>query len=114
MVSALNLLASGDRTLSERVDALRRYHSTGEINFRVEDTDAAIRKLEDTFSDGRQDRLDGITVEYGGLGDEEWWWFNVRASNTEPLLRLNLEARTETLRDTHRDRLIDLLGEPVS
>ena len=114
VVSALNLVASGTQTLSERVDALRRYHSTGEINFRVDDTAASIKRLEAEFSDGRQDHLDGITVEYGGLGDAEWWWFNVRASNTEPLLRLNLEARTETLRDRNRDRLIELLGEPVS
>lgn len=114
VVTALNLVASGDQPLSARANELRRYHSTGEINFRVEDTQASIKRLESEFADGRQDHLDGITVEYGGLRDPDWWWFNVRASNTEPLLRLNLEASSETLRDAQRDRLIDLLGEPVA
>jgi len=117
MVFALNLMsrAKGEgRRLSELAAGLRRYHSTGEINFRVEDKDASIAKLKETFADGRQDELDGITVEYGDLGNEEWWWFNVRASNTEPLLRLNLEASTSELRDRRRAELIGLLGDPVA
>lgn len=113
MVSALNVVSAAGRPLSELVGDLRRYHATGEINFRVPDKEAAIAELERTFADGRQDHLDGITVEYGDLGDAEWWWFNVRASNTEPLLRLNLEASTAELRDRKRDRLIGLLGTPV-
>lgn len=113
MVSALNVVSAAGRPLSELVGDLRRYHATGEINFRVPDKDEAIARLQQTFSDGRQDQLDGITVEYGDLGDAEWWWFNVRASNTEPLLRLNLEASTADLRDRRRDQLIDLLGTPV-
>lgn len=115
MVSALNLLSSPEnreRPFSELVGDLRRYHATGEINFRVPDKDAAIAKLKETFKDGRQDELDGITVEYGALQDPSWWWFNVRASNTEPLLRLNLEAATADERDRRRDRLVALLGEP--
>jgi phosphomannomutase len=92
---------------------LRRYHATGEVNFRVPDKDEAIAALKQRFSDGRQDELDGITVEYGDLGDEEWWWFNVRASNTEPLLRLNLEANSAALRDQQRELLVSLLGEPI-
>ena len=102
MVSALNLLSRPEnqsRPLSELVEALRRYHATGEINFRVDDTAASIAKIKEAFQDGRQDELDGITVEYGDLGDPDWWWFNVRASNTEPLLRLNLEAKSPADRD---------------
>jgi phosphomannomutase len=49
---------------------------------------------------------------YGGLSDPDWWWFNVRPSNTEPLLRLNLEARNEATRDLRREQLVRLLGEP--
>ncbi|MEX1024097.1 MAG: phosphomannomutase/phosphoglucomutase [Planctomycetota bacterium] len=116
MMSVLTLLAAPEnqhRTLSELVAGLRRYHSTGEINFRVADKDAMIRALRDKYADGRQNELDGITVEYGALSDDDWWWFNVRASNTEPLLRLNLEARTEELRDARRDELVALLGNPV-
>ncbi len=116
MLSALSLLASNEnagRPFSELVAGLRRYHATGEINFRVTDKDAAIAGLKSTFADGRQDELDGITVEFGELTDSDWWWFNVRASNTEPLLRLNLEARTAAVRDERRDHLIGILGDPV-
>ncbi|MCA8978728.1 MAG: phosphomannomutase/phosphoglucomutase [Planctomycetes bacterium] len=116
MVSALNLLgssASGGKTLSQLTADLRRYHATGEVNFKVADKDAAIAELKSRYADGRQDELDGITVEYGDLARDDWWWFNVRASNTEPFLRLNLEARTAALRDARRDELIAILGEPA-
>lgn len=116
MVSALNLLgsdASGGKTLSQLASDLRRYHATGEVNFRVEDKDGAIAELKRRYSDGRQDELDGITVEFGDLASNEWWWFNVRPSNTEPFLRLNLEAATAELRDAKRAELVELLGEPA-
>lgn len=112
MVSALNLLARAPRPFSELVQGLRRYHSTGEINFHVDDKDAAIRALKQKYADGRQDELDGITVEYGDLSDAQWWWFNVRPSNTEPLLRLNLEAKNRELCERRRSELVSLLGEP--
>jgi phosphomannomutase len=98
--------------LSALAHDLRRYHATGEINFHVADKARAIAALRETFADGRQDDLDGITVEYGDLAGDDWWWFNVRASNTEPLLRLNLEARRAETRDARRDQLVALLGEP--
>ncbi|MCZ6463137.1 MAG: phosphomannomutase/phosphoglucomutase [Proteobacteria bacterium] len=116
MMSVLSLLAAEEnagRTFSAIVAGLKRYHSTGEINFRVDDKAAAIAALKSEFADGRQDELDGLTVEYGDLSDDDWWWFNVRASNTEPLLRLNLEARTSETRDRRREQLIAMLGEPV-
>jgi phosphomannomutase len=112
MLSALNLLSRREERLSELVRELRRYHATGEINFHVADKARAIALLRETFADGRQDDLDGITVEYGDLARDDWWWFNVRASNTEPLLRLNLEARRASTRDARRDQLVALLGEP--
>jgi phosphomannomutase len=115
MVSVLNLLSRHpDTPLSEIVGGLRRYHQTGEINFRVEDTERAMATLQETFPSGRADFLDGVTIECGALGDAEWWWCNVRASNTEPLLRLNLEANSQGLRDRRRDQVVALLGEPVS
>ena len=116
MASVLSLLTAKEndgKTLSELVSGLRRYHATGEINFRVPDKDAAIAELRAKYAEGRQDDLDGITVEFGELGDPSWWWFNVRASNTEPLLRLNLEASDSELRDRQRDELISILGEPI-
>ncbi len=115
MVTALNTLAraeSAGRPLSALVADLRRYHATGEINFHVEDKAGAIAALKAKYADGRQDELDGISVEYGELGDADWWWFNVRMSNTEPVLRLNLEARRPETRDRRRAELIALLGEP--
>ena len=115
MVTVLNFLSlpeNCDKPVSDLLADLRRYHSTGEINFRVEDKDAAIASLKEKYSSGRQDELDGITVEFGDLSDADWWWFNVRCSNTEPLLRLNLEASTAAERDSRRDELVALLGTP--
>ena len=112
MASALNLVSRSRRPFSELVADLRRYHSTGEVNFEVPDKAKAIAELRDRYRDGRQDELDGITVEYGELGAREWWWFNVRPSNTEPLLRLNLEASSARLRDEKRAELVAMLGEP--
>ncbi|MEE8468580.1 MAG: phosphomannomutase/phosphoglucomutase, partial [Planctomycetota bacterium] len=113
MVCALNLLVREGRPLSELAQDLRRYHATGEINFRVADKGLAIAALRQRYAAGRQDELDGITVEFGDLGDDEWWWFNVRASNTESLLRLNLEASHPGLRDARRDEIVAQLGEIV-
>jgi phosphomannomutase len=112
MVSALNLLSRSSEPLSVLVQDLRRYHATGEVNFHVEDKDALLAELKERYRDGRQDELDGITVEFGEVGDPSWWWFNVRPSNTEPVLRLNLEASDAALRDARRDELISILGSP--
>ena len=106
VVQVVNHLRETGRPLSELVRPLRRYHGTGEINFHVEDKEGMIRRLAGSFADGRVDYLDGITVEYDD------WWFNVRPSNTEPLLRLVLEARTRELMDEKRVLLLGHLGEP--
>jgi len=100
------LSAHPDETLSDLVAPLRRYATTGEVNFEVEDKDGMVRHLAQTFSDGKVDFLDGVTVEY------DQWWFNCRPSNTEPLLRLTLEADTDKLRDEMYEKLIGILGEP--
>ena len=114
MISALNLIARARSPFSALVRDLRRYHATGEINFHVADKAAAIAGLKRRYADGRQDELDGITVEYGDLSSQDWWWFNVRPSNTEPLLRLNLEARTAALAAAKKQEIVSLLGEPES
>ncbi|MCW8983765.1 MAG: phosphomannomutase CpsG, partial [Thermoanaerobaculales bacterium] len=82
------------------------YSATGEINFHVDDKDAMIRQLAEVFADGEIDYLDGVTVQY------EDWWFNVRPSNTEPLLRLVLEGRTRELMDEKKELLLSYLGTP--
>lgn len=92
--------------MSELVKPFRRYATTGEVNFEVEDKDGMIKILARTFSDGKVDFLDGVTVEYKD------WWFNCRASNTEPLLRLTLEAKTAQRKDEMYERLIEILGPP--
>jgi phosphomannomutase len=106
VIEVLNHIRETGQTLSELVAPLERYHSTGEINFRVEDKDGMIRHLADIFSDGEIDYLDGITVQF------EDWWFNVRPSNTEPFLRLVLEARTREMMDEKRALLLTYLGTP--
>ena len=103
----LDILGSRARPLGELLAPWRTTHTTGEINFRVEDKDAMLQTIRETFSDGRFDELDGITVEYDD------WWFNVRLSNTEPLLRLNLEADTSERLIEARERLFEVLGTPV-
>ena len=89
--------------MSELLAPYQRYHASGEINSEVEDQAAAIERVAESFADGRQDRLDGLTVEY------EDWWFNVRPSNTEPLLRLNVEARTEELLERGTEDVLEVI-----
>jgi phosphomannomutase len=84
----LEELSSVGVPLSELRKSYERYAQSGEINTRVDDPLAVIERVAEAYKDAQQDRLDGLTVD---LGD---WWFNLRPSNTEPLLRLNLEART--------------------
>jgi len=114
-VEALSILSASGAPFSELLKDLRRYHATGEINFEVADKAAAMADLKKRFGKeaSRIDELDGVTVEMGTLGRRPWWWFNVRPSNTEPLLRLNLEASDAGLRDEKRDLLVKLLGQPV-
>ncbi len=102
----LNVVSESAGPASELTRAFQRYHATGEINFHIEDKDAKIAELKRTFADGRADELDGITVEYDD------WWFNVRKSNTEPLLRLNLEARTAEKLKEARNKMFAILGKP--
>jgi phosphomannomutase len=82
----LEQLSNTDQPLSELRRPFERYAASGEINSRVDDPHAVIERVAAIYADAEQDRLDGLTID---LGD---WWFNLRPSNTEPLLRLNLEA----------------------
>ena len=106
LIQVLDLLRLRGGPLSTHIAPLRRYHATGEINFVVDDTDGMIAHIQERFADGEIDFLDGITVQY----DE--WWFNVRPSNTEPLLRLVLEASTKPLMDEKKALLLSILGDP--
>jgi phosphomannomutase len=90
-VVALGELSSAEVPLSELLQPFRRYAASGEINRTVDDQQGRIEAIARALAGGTQDRLDGLTVEF------EDWWCNVRASNTEPLLRLNVEAITPRL-----------------
>jgi phosphomannomutase len=90
MMLLLQVLDLRRRPLSELWRPFRRYAQSGEINSRVADVSAALARVRAAFADGRADELDGLTVDYPD------WWFNLRPSNTEPLLRLNVEAPNET------------------
>jgi phosphomannomutase len=89
------------KPLSQVRTSVERYAASGEINTKVDDVAAVIDGVAEEFADFHQDRLDGLTVDCGS------WWFNLRASNTEPLLRLNLEAAD---RDQCDLRVADLLA----
>ncbi len=82
-----SLVSRSNRSLSALVRPYQRYHKSAELNSEVNDSPAVLARLKERYRDGRQFELDGLSVEYPG------WWFNVRCSNTEPLVRLNLETR---------------------
>jgi len=101
----LELLSAHEASLSELLRPLReRYFISGEINSEVADTDAKMAEIEERYGDGRVTKLDGISIDYDD------WHFNVRPSNTEPLLRLNLESLvSEQDMERRRDEVLDLI-----
>lgn len=100
----LELLGLRGQQLSQILAALRaKYHLSGEINSKVADVEGAMRRLEERFKDGRITRLDGLSVDYDD------WHFNVRSSNTEPLLRLNLEAYSASEMERRRDEVLGVI-----
>jgi phosphomannomutase len=107
LVHMLNLISQSDKPLSETIVPLKRYFGSGEVNFHVEDKEGMMKELSRKYSQGQIDDLDGITIQFKD------WWFNVRPSNTEPLLRLNVEAKTAEMLKEKLDELKGSLGQPV-
>jgi phosphomannomutase len=111
MLAALHVLAAlgeSDRPLSELLAGYGRYAASGEINSRVADQAGTVEALERHFGEqpgASTDRLDGLTVVLPGGA-----WFNVRASNTEPLLRLNVEGPDEATMARLRDEVLEIIG----
>jgi len=99
----LNLMAETGRPLSELVSDLKRYSHSAEINSEVTSKEAVLARLKEKYSDGAISELDGLKVDYPD------WWFNVRPSNTEPLLRLNLEATTKAMMEEKQAELLALI-----
>jgi phosphomannomutase len=102
-VMVLEQISLAGVPLSELRKPFERYSQSGEINTRVDDPAAVIERVAATYHDAESDRLDGLTVD---LGD---WWFNLRSSNTEPLLRLNLEAADADAREAHTAEVLALV-----
>ncbi len=107
MVTLLSILSRRGLGVHELVAPYDRYAATGEVNFVVEDPDDKMAQLKAAFPDGEYDELDGVTIQFPE------WWFNVRKSNTEPLLRLNLEARDAEMLAARRAQVQELLGTPT-
>ena len=106
-VHVLNIVSAARMPISELIRPLRRYYHSGEINFKVEDKQAKMDELAKRYSDGQIDNLDGITIQYKN------WWLNCRPSNTEPLLRLSVEAKSKELLEEKLSEIEAQLGRPV-
>jgi phosphomannomutase len=107
LVHVLNIVNAAEVSVSELIKPLRRYYSSGELNFKVDDKPARMDELTRKYNDAQIDRFDGITVRYKN------WWFNCRPSNTEPLLRLNVEAKTKELLEEKLAEIKTQLGRAV-
>jgi phosphomannomutase len=103
VMTLLNLMNETGQKMSELTKDLRRYFHSGEINSDVEDKAGMMSKLKEIYKDGKIDELDGVRIDFPE------WWFNVRASNTEPKLRLNLEAKTKKMMEAKRDELLKII-----
>ncbi|MBU0716258.1 MAG: phosphomannomutase/phosphoglucomutase [Verrucomicrobia bacterium] len=102
-----NLLSQSQEPLSAMIKPFHRYFKSSEINSEVKDPPAVLARLKNQYQNGKQFELDGLSVEYSD------WWFNVRCSNTEPLVRLNLEAKTQAQLDQRTQELLALIRAPA-
>ena len=106
MLTVAELVGRQKDPLSDLLAPIDPYIRSGELNSEVEDQQATLEKIEEQYSkrdNPEIDDLDGLTVDFGG------WWFNLRPSNTEPLLRLNVEAKDRETMEKERDELLDLI-----
>jgi phosphomannomutase len=101
----LELVSQGDKPLSEMLNPLDHWVRSGEYNSTVNDKEGKLKALEEHYGKEAKsvDHLDGVTFDFGD------WWFNVRPSNTEPFLRLNLEAKTRELMEQKRDEVLEFI-----
>lgn len=110
MLLVLKILSENKKTISELVAPFAKYVYSGEINIEISDENPKadiIKRLKEKYKDGKIDGLDGLTVEYPD------WWFNIRLSNTEPLLRLVIEADTKELMESKKEELVNLIKYSV-
>jgi phosphomannomutase len=103
VIMILNLLNETGKTMSELTADLKRYYHSGEINSDVQDPQKVFDELKKKYSSGKINELDGIRIDF------EDWWFNVRASNTEPKIRLNLEAKSKELMEEKKIEVLNIV-----
>jgi len=104
-VKTMNILCENTEKISGLINSLKKYFATEEINMKVADADETLRKAAERFKDGHSVDLDGIYIEYSD------WWFNLRKSNTEPVVRLRVEANTRELMEEKRAELVKLITD---
>ena len=104
-IKVLNILSHSEKSFSQIMKKYQKYHKINETNFEVQDKDAKIKEIENHYPDAKISYLDGLTMEFDD------WWFNLRKSNTEPLLRLNLEADSEELMTEKTKELTKLIKQ---
>ncbi len=105
LLSMLQMLSENNITMSELVASLGQYYISGEINSTVASTEAVLNRIKSRYSDAKLDFRDGIVVEYPD------WHFNVRPSANDPVIRLNLEARSQQDMEKKRDEILALIRE---
>jgi phosphomannomutase len=105
LLVCLELISEAEQPLSQQVASFDKYVRSGEINSHVRDINAKLAQIENVFEDGKIDKVDGLTIDFGD------WWFNVRPSNTEPLLRLNVEADNKKLLEKVTNRVLEVIRE---
>lgn len=103
ILKLLILFSASEKTISEQIDSYKKYFLSGEINRTVADKNSVFKTIKEKYADGKINELDGVTVEYSDF------WFNVRGSNTEPKIRLNLEAISQEIMEKKRDEVLGLI-----
>ncbi len=101
----LKILSETKEPLSKLIKKFKRYHRIGEVNFEVEDREGTIKKLAEVYKEGHKDWLDGLTVDFND------WWFNARPSNTEPLLRIVIEAKEKKKVEEELKRITGIINK---
>jgi phosphomannomutase len=103
LMQCLNVFSRATGTVSSVIAPIDNRSRSGEVNSEVKDIPQTLQKLQDHFKDAKIDFLDGVTIQYGD------WWMNVRPSNTEPLLRLNVEGDSRDVMERHRDEALAII-----
>jgi phosphomannomutase len=103
LMQCLELFSEANRPVSEVIAPIDTRYRSGEVNSTVKDIPAKLKEIQEHYKDAQIDHLDGVTISY------PHWWMNIRPSNTEPLLRLNVEGDTKELMEKHRDEALALI-----